>query len=409
MATEQMQKCEKAGKKVGGKPIQNPSKSTEKAIPICPYRKSCGGCAYVGESYERQLQEKQRKVEKLLKPFGRVELICGMGYPYYYRNKVQAVFGQKKNGDIVCGTYRKGTHSIVDIEDCLIQDRTATAIIRDIRDMLPSFRIRPYNEDTGYGLLRHVLIRRGYATGEVMVVLVTASPVFPSKNHFVKALLKKHPEITTVVQNINDRRTSMVLGDQEKVLWGKGFITDELLGCRFRISARSFYQVNPVQTKHLYRAAVEFAGLNGKERALDAYCGTGTIGLIAAAKAKTVLGVELNRDAVKDAITNAKHNGIKNARFVCEDAGKFMEKAAVAGEKFDVVFMDPPRSGSSEAFLRALEKLAPERVVYISCNPETLARDLGVLKKMYQAERIQPFDMFPFADHCEVCVQLRRR
>ena len=242
-----------------------------------------------------------------------------------------------------------------------------------------------------------------------MVVLVTASPVFPSKNHFVKALLKKHPEITTVVQNINDRRTSMVLGDQEKVLWGKGFITDELLGCRFRISARSFYQVNPVQTKHLYRAAVEFAGLNGKERALDAYCGTGTIGLIAAAKAKTVLGVELNRDAVKDAITNAKHNGIKNARFVCEDAGKFMEKAAVAGEKFDVVFMDPPRSGSTKAFMDSIARMGVKRVVYVSCNPETLARDLRVLKKMYRAERIQPFDMFPFADHCEVCVQLRRR
>ena len=182
-----------------------------------------------------------------------------------------------------------------------------------------------------------------------------------------------------------------------------------MMGCRFRISARSFYQVNPVQTKHLYRTAVEFAGLTGKERALDAYCGTGTIGLIAAGKAKTVLGVELNRDAVKDAVTNAKHNGIKNARFVCEDAGEFMEKAAAAGEKFDVVFMDPPRSGSSEAFLRALEKLAPGRAVYISCNPETMARDLGVLKKLYRAERIQPFDMFPFADHCEVCAQLWRR
>ena len=241
------------------------------------------------------------------------------------------------------------------------------------------------------------------------MVLVLASPVFPSGKNFAKALLKLHPEITTVVQNVNDRQTSMVLGEKEKVLYGKGYIVDELLGCRFRISARSFYQVNPVQTKHLYRTAVEFAGLTGKEKVLDAYCGIGTIGLIASKKAAQVMAVELNREAVRDAITNAKLNQIKNVRFVCDDAGKFMEKAAAAREHYDVVFMDPPRSGSSEAFLRSLLRLSPDRVVYISCNPVTLARDLETLTKKYRVERIQPVDMFPFSEHTEVCVSLGRK
>ena len=291
----------------------------------------------------------------------------------------------------------------------MIEDQKADEIIVTIRGLLKSFKIKTYDEDTQYGLLRHVLIRHGFSTGEIMVVLVTASPVFPSKNNFVKALRKVHPEITTVVQNINDRGTSMVLGTRDVVLYGKGFIEDKLCGCTFRISAQSFYQVNPVQTEILYQKAIEAAGLTGKETVLDAYCGIGTIGLIAASKAKQVTGVELNKEAVRDAIKNAKRNQTKNITFYCEDAGEFMLKMAAEDQQLDVVFMDPPRSGSSEVFLDCLAKLAPKKVVYVSCNPETLARDLRILKKKgYQMQEAWPVDMFPFCDHVETVVLLSK-
>lgn len=375
----------------------------------CPYHKKCGGCEYSGIPYEEQLQKKEKRVAKLLREFGKVEPIVGMSYPYYYRNKVHAVYAQKKNGEVICGTYEKDSHRVVDIESCLLENKGSTAIIRDIRGLLRSFKIKPYNEDTGYGLLRHVLVRHAHATGEVMVVLVLASPVMPSKNNFVKALRKMHPEITTVVLNINGRNTSMVLGEQEKVLYGKGYIVDELMGMRFRISAKSFYQVNPIQTKHLYQGALDMAGLTGKERVLDAYCGTGTIGLIASRDAKEVVGVELNRDAVRDAITNAKTNQVKNICFVCQDATEYICKAAEKKENFDVVLMDPPRAGSTKEFIDSVIALAPERVVYVSCNPQTLARDLKWFRWGYKVEKMRPYDMFPLTDHCEVVCSLVRK
>ena len=298
---------------------------------------------------------------------------------------------------------------MVPIEKCQIEDEESQKIIRTIRGMLKSFKIKTYDEDTGYGLLRHVLVRRGFTSGEVMVVLVVASPVFPSKNNFVKALRKEYPQISTVVLNINDKNTSMVLGEREIILYGKGFIRDTLCGKSFRISPKSFYQVNPVQTEILYGKAVEYAGLTGREKVIDAYCGIGTISLIASEHAKEVIGVELNRDAVRDAIGNAKGNGVKNIRFYQADAGEFMVAMAEQGEKMDVVFMDPPRAGSDEAFLQSVIKLAPKKVVYISCNPETLARDLGYLtKKKYKVTKICPVDMFPFTDHCEVITCMQR-
>ena len=329
--------------------------------------------------------------------------------PYHYRNKVHAVFDRDRRGNAISGVYQKGTHKVVPVDSCMIEDQKADEIIVTIRGLLKSFKIKTYDEDTQYGLLRHVLIRHGFSTGEIMVVLVTASPVFPSKNNFVKALRKVHPEITTVVQNINDRGTSMVLGTRDVVLYGKGFIEDKLCGCTFRISAQSFYQVNPVQTEILYQKAIEAAGLTGKETVLDAYCGIGTIGLIAASKAKQVTGVELNKEAVRDAIKNAKRNQTKNITFYCEDAGEFMLKMAAEDQQLDVVFMDPPRSGSSEVFLDCLAKLAPKKVVYVSCNPETLARDLRILKKKgYQMQEAWPVDMFPFCDHVETVVLLSK-
>ena len=243
-----------------------------------------------------------------------------------------------------------------------------------------------------------------------MVVLVLASPILPSKNNFVKALRKKHPNITTVVLNVNDKKTSMVLGDRNITLYGKGFIEDKLCGCTFRISPGSFYQVNPVQTELLYEKAIHEAHLTGKERIIDAYCGTGTIGIIAAKNAGEVIGVELNRDAIHDAVINAKRNDIRNIRFYNDDAGKFMVEMAQKGEKADVVIMDPPRTGSDEAFLSSVVKLAPERVVYVSCGPETLARDLKYLTKHgYTVKRATPYDCFPYTEHIETVVLLSHK
>lgn len=375
----------------------------------CPYAKKCGGCQYQGIAYEEQLKEKEKKVRKLMKDFGKPEPIIGMENPYHYRNKVHAVYHHQRNGEIISGIYQEGTHKIVPVTECQIENQEADRVIQTIRRLAVSFKMKIYNEDSGYGLLRHVLVRTGRKTGEMMVVLVMASPVFPSKNNFVKALRKEHPQITTVVQNINDKNTNMVLGERNVVLYGKGYIEDELCGCRFRISPNSFYQVNPIQTEKLYQKAIELAGLTGKERVIDAYCGIGTIGLIAAPHAGEVIGVELNRDAVRDAVGNAKRNGIKNAHFYQGDAGKFMVAMAEEGEKADVVFMDPPRAGSDEAFMNSVVTMQPEKIVYISCNPETQVRDLKYMtKKGYRVVRICPADMFPFTNHCECIVSMTK-
>ena len=373
----------------------------------CKVAKKCGGCQYQGVPYEKQLSEKQKAVRQLMQPFCKTAEITGMQDPYHYRNKVHAVFARKKDGTIISGVYEEGTHRVVPVEACQIEDEKADAIINDIRGLLKSFKIKTYNEDTGYGLLRHVLIRHGFTTGEIMVVLVLGSPVMPSKNNFVKALRKLHPEITTVVLNVNDKRTSMVLGDRETTIYGKGYIEDVLCGLTFRISSKSFYQINPVQTEKLYGKAMELAGLTGKERVIDAYCGIGTIGMVAAKSAKEVIGVELNPDAVRDAIKNAKRNQMKNIRFYQDDAGRFMEKMAAKGEKADVVFMDPPRSGSTEQFMKSAVTLAPQKIVYISCDPQTQARDLKYLTKHgYKAMGAYPYDMFPFTKHAENIVLL---
>ena len=376
----------------------------------CKVWKKCGGCQFQGVPYTEQIKIKQKNMNKLLKKYGNVKPIIGMENPFYYRNKVHAVFDRDKKGNIICGTYEAGTHRVVPVEECMIEDKTSQEIIRAIRDMLKSFRIKTYDEDTGYGLLRHVLVRRGFSTDEIMVVLVVASPIFPSKNNFVKALRKKFPQISTVVLNVNDKKTSMVLGERDIVLYGKGFIRDRLCGCTFRISPQSFYQVNPVQTELLYKTAIEYAGLGRKERVIDAYCGIGTIGLVAAGKAREVIGIELNKNAVRDAIVNARENKITNARFYQGDAGEFIEGMVSEGERADVVFMDPPRTGSTEKFLTSMVKLGPSRIVYISCGPDTLARDLEFLTKHgYVTRKIQPVDMFSFTEHCEVVCLLTKQ
>ncbi len=376
----------------------------------CPVYRRCGGCQIQNMSYERQLEFKQNAVEKLLGCFGTVQPIIGMKYPYHYRNKVQAAFSIDRNNRIISGVYQSSTHRIVPIDSCLIEDRKADEIIVAIRKMMRSFKMTAYDERSERGFLRHVLVKRGFATNQIMVVLVATSPIFAAKKHFVKALLEKFPEITTIVLNVNQKHTSMVLGDREMVLYGPGYIEDILCGCVFRISAKSFYQINPVQTKILYETAVSYAQLTGTETVIDAYCGIGTIGMVAskaagqvigvevntkilyetavsyaqltgtetvidaycgigtigmvASKAAgQVIGVEVNRDAVRDAIANAKRNGIKNIYFHNADAGEFMVQMAQEGMHADVVLMDPPRAGSDEAFLSSVVMLAPRRIV----------------------------------------------
>ena len=378
----------------------------------CPHYKKCGGCQLQNMTYDQQLEHKQKTEVRLLGKFGHVEPIIGMRYPYNYRNKVQAAFGTARGGKIISGVYQSGSHRIVPVDSCMIEDRTADKIIVTIRQMLQSFKITTYNEDTERGFLRHVLVKRGFKTNQVMVVLVTAVPAFPSKKNFIRVLLEKHPEITTIVQNINSADTNLVLGQRQVVLYGNGYIEDELCSCRFRISPRSFYQINPVQTEVLYNKAMEYAALTGSERVLDAYCGIGTIGLVAAKRgAGEVIGVELNPDAVRDAKNNARLNEQNNIRFFTGDAGDFMHAMAQEGEKCDVVFMDPPRAGSSEEFLSSVNILGPEKIVYISCNPETLARDLHYLTATteYRVKAIQPVDMFPHTNHIETVVLLCRK
>ena len=397
-------------KTLNQKSTNQESISRKPADGSCPYAKKCGGCDYQGISYEEQLKKKQSYIRKLMEPYGKVQPIVKMDDPYHYRHKVQAAFDCTRRGQIVAGVYQKNSHDVVDIESCQIENEEADAIIRDVKNMLRSFRIKTYDEDTGYGLLRHVLVRKGYHSGQIMVVLVLADAILPSKNNFVKALRKNHPDISTVVINVNDKRTSMVLGERNITVYGKGYIEDSLCGCTFRISPNSFYQVNPKQTEILYEKAIACAGLTGKETVIDAYCGTGTIGLIASKSAKQVIGVELNKDAIRDAITNAKRNDIHNVRFFHQDAGEFMVEMAEKGQQADVVIMDPPRTGSDEAFLSSVIKLAPKRVVYVSCGPESLARDLKYLTRHgYRMKECTPVDMFPFTRHVETVVLLSQQ
>ena len=372
----------------------------------CVHYKKCGGCHLQNMSYEEQLKYKQIKMIKLLGKFCHVKEIIGMENPLHYRCKVQAAFGRDKTG-IVSGVYQSSTHNIVPIDSCMIEDEKADEIIVTVRKLLKSFKLKPFDDKSMSGFLRHVLIRKGYYTGQIMVVLVTGSSVFPSCRSFVNALVGRHPEITTVVQNINGKFTSLVLGEKNITLYGEGYIEDTISDFVFRISPKSFYQVNPVMTNLLYGKAIEYMNLSGKETVIDAYCGTGTIGILASKTAKSVIGVELNADAVKDAKFNAKRNDIKNIEFYTADAGNFMVEMARSGEKADVVIMDPPRAGSDKRFMDSVFTLSPERVVYVSCNPETLARDLGYfVRNGYGVRRIQPVDMFPHTDHIETVVLL---
>ena len=374
-------------------------------------QKRCGSCRYLSLTYEQQLAKKEEYVRKSLEKglVKRVMPVIGMDDPYHYRNKVTAVFARDRKGNPISGVYEGGTHNVLPVEECLIEDALADRIIGTIRGMLKSFKIWIYDEDTRRGLLRYVLVRRGFSTGQVMVVLVTASPVFPSKKNFVQALLREHPEITTVVQNINPRTDSLILGDRQQVLYGKGYIEDVLCGCTFRISPSSFYQINPVQTEKLYGLAIDDAGLTGRETVIDVYCGIGTISLLAAKKAKTVHGIEIVERAVEDAKANAVINGIENASFEAGKAEDILPKMYAEGTRADVIFVDPPRKGLEPSVIEAVCGMEPDRIVYVSCDPATLARDMRMFAdRGYTTGKIHTVDMFCQTGHVESVVLMSR-
>lgn len=374
----------------------------------CPKAGACGSCQYNGVKYCTQLEKKQEYVESLLLKYCPVARIYPMEDPFYYRNKIQSVFGLNSRGEVISGIYRQGTHKIIPINGCMLEDKVADSVLSTVKYLVKRLGLSIYNEDLQEGFLRHVLIKRALATGQIMVVLVAGTDRFPQSRVFVRELLNEHPDVTTILLNKNNGKTSMVLSDlPEKILYGDGYITDVLCGLRFRISAKSFYQVNPIQAEKLYTAAMKMARFTGSERVIDAYCGTGTIGLIASHwGAGSVVGIELNPDAVKDAENNAKLNGITNASFICGDAGDVLKQMAKDKESADVVFLDPPRAGSDEKFLASIIKLNPKTIIYISCNPVTLERDLRYLSKMssYRIIGAQPVDMFPQCAHVETVV-----
>ena len=404
----------------------------------CPVDARCGGCKNLAVPYKRQLVRKQVAIERLFEGLAderTFSVIRGMADPYHYRNKVISPFapGKKltpapsKAGvgkaqakgkrtparyEILTGMYAAGTHDLVPTERCLIENEVAKKVTLAVRDIMRKHGISAYRESTGTGFMRHAVVRVGHKSGEVLVTLVTNSDEFPSSKSFCRELLRRCPQVTTVVQNVNERQTNVILGDKERVLYGPGFILDELCGLSFRISSKSFYQVNATQTEVLYRCAMDLARFDGTQTAIDAYCGTGTIGLAAAKSgAARVIGVDSVEEAIRDAQQNARHNGIDNAEFVAADATDFMEGLAREGLPEDagelVVLMDPPRAGSTERFLRAAASLAPARIVYVSCNPETQARDVETLYDLgYRVVAVQPVDMFPHTDHIECVVAL---
>lgn len=379
-----------------------------KDIKKCPYSKYCGGCTLQGFSYSKQLETKQTYIEKLLSKYHKVNKIIGMDNPLDYRNKVQVTFGLDTKHHVICGNFIPSTHIIVPIDECMISDKKANEIILTIKELVIKYRISIFNEDSLKGCLRHVQIRCTN-TNEYMVILVTGTSVIKNGDLLVKDLLHKHKEIKTVIQNINRKHTSMVLGEKNITLFGKGYVEDVLCGKKFKLSPSSFYQVNKRQTEVLYNTAINLADFDLNEVIVDAYCGIGTIGLIASNKVKKLIGVELNKQAIKDAIINMKLNKVNNAEFISDDAGHFMNRLAKQKEKIDAVIMDPPRSGADDKFLNSLVWLKPNKILYISCGPESLRNNLRYLvNKNYKVEVIQPVDMFPYTGHVETIVLLKR-
>lgn len=435
----------KAAPKKAGKVSASAAPGSGERKSLCPVSHLCGACQMLDIPYGQQLARKHAYMVELfegLAPREAVLPLLGMEEPFHYRNKVISPYapgkkispragskpGKGGTGDarggarreILTGMYAKGTHKLVPTDTCLLENQIAKKVTLAVRDIMARYGIAPYDEDAGTGFMRHAVVRVGHESGEVLVTLVTNGADFPSSRSFCRELVKRVPQVTTVVQNVNERQTNVILGDQERTLYGPGFILDTLCGLSFRISSHSFYQVNASQTEVLYSEAIGLAGLTGTECAIDAYCGTGTIGLVAAKRgAARVIGVDSVSSAIADARLNARHNGIENAEFVAADATEFMLDLAAnradlksgEGERPEelVLFMDPPRAGSTESFLDAAASMEPARIVYISCNPETQVRDIAYLRKHgYLPVIVQPVDMFSHTDHVESIALLTR-
>ena len=393
-----------------GKVFRLIKKSPDRIQPKCGVCTACGGCQLQQLSYQAQLDFKTKKVSDAFRRNNleniKVLPCISAENPYEYRNKIQVPIGRDPHGHIVSGFYRSGTHKIIPIDKCWIEDPKASKIISELKNLMKEFHYSPYDEDTRTGLIRHVLIRTSYHYDEVMVTIVTNQDEFRGKNNFVKEWVKRCPNIKSLIQNINTRDTNVILGEKERTLYGPSVIKDSILGVDFLISSKSFFQVNPVQVEKLYGKALEFANLSEEENVLDAYCGIGTISLCASKYCKKVTGVEIVREAIVDAKKNAKLNNITNAEFLLGDAGEVFEKLTAQGGKFSTVFVDPPRKGLDQKFIDTLLRLKPEKVVYVSCEPETLARDVKLLSEKYEVNTVQPVDMFPMTFHVETVASL---
>lgn len=389
-------------------------KSPNRIEPRCKIHHACGGCTFQCLSYEAQLAFKKKTVEEQFRKIAKMDVealpTLGMkGDPYSYRDKIQVHFGKDDRGQIFSGFYKEGTHVLLPVKECFIEDKKARLILKKINDILNDFKAEPYIEQDRFGDFRSALIRTSYYRSEIMLVLITRRFDFPHKKEIFSSIRKACPELTTLVHNVNDRNTNVILGDQSKVIFGKGFIEDELCRLKYRISPKSFYQVNPPMTEILYKTAIDFAELSPNDTVLDAYCGIGTIGLTCAKDVHKVVGVEIVYEAIRDAKENAKRNRIFNYECFLEDAPIFMNRWANERNKIDVLFVDPPRKGCDEKFIYAAKKLEPRTIIYISCNPSTLARDVAIFSDKYSLEKVQPVDLFPMTFHIETIALLRKK
>lgn len=397
-----------------GKLLEIIKPSKDRVEPACSINKRCGGCQLQHLSYAGQLAFKTQKVKDAMSRIGKLEGInvhdtMGMETPYRYRNKVQLPVGME-NGIAKIGFYAARSHEIVDMKSCSIQDEKADLIVELIRGWIETYKIKTYNEVENTGVLRHIMVRTGFKSGEVMVVLVTHSNNLPHKEELIESLAKNIVGITSIIQNINENRTNTILGLKCKTLWGQDNIVDYIGKFKFNISPLSFFQVNPIQTKKLYDKALEYAGLTGNEVVFDAYCGTGTISLFLSQKAKKVYGVEIIQEAIDNAIENAKENKVENVEFLVGESEKIIPKLIEQGIIADVVVVDPPRKGCERILLEEIAKMGPKRIVYVSCDTATLARDLDILNGLnYETVEVQPVDMFPQTGHVEAVVKLERR
>ncbi|MDK0796454.1 23S rRNA (uracil(1939)-C(5))-methyltransferase RlmD [Clostridium perfringens] len=392
-----------------GKLMEVLEASEERVNPPCAIYKRCGGCKLQHASYKAQLDFKWDRVKDCVSKIGKldptiVKYPLGMENPWRYRNKVQLPIGLI-NGEVKIGFFAPRSHDIIDMESCLIQDEIGDKVVKLTREWIENFNIRPYNVDGEYdekGIVRHIMIRRGFTTNEVMIVLVTNGEKLPHKEEFVDLMVKNIPGIKSVIQNINSKKTNVILGLESKTLWGEDTISDYIGDFRFNISPLSFFQVNPIQTEVLYGKALEYANLTGNEEVFDAYCGTGTITLFLSQKAKKVYGVEIIPQAIDNAWINAKENKVENVEFFVGESEVVIPDLINKGVKADVVVVDPPRKGCDKKLLDAITNIDAKKIVYVSCDPSTLGRDLQVLEENgYKTLEVQPVDMFPNTAHIE--------